>query len=135
MKNIISNYEELKNSIEALEIRQNEEMAFIKNEFQNGLQQLNPIHMIKSTFLNKSHTSGIKESLLATTVGLVAGYVSKKLFIGMSHNPVKKVAGTLVLIAITNIVASHPEQVKRIGRTVIKLFGKLIGARPVSSYY
>jgi len=61
---------------------------------------------------------------------LVAGYVSKKVVIGSSHNPIKKLAGTLVLIAITNIVTKHPEQIKSVGRTIIKLFGKMIGAKP-----
>ncbi|MBK9256715.1 MAG: hypothetical protein IPM42_14605 [Saprospiraceae bacterium] len=126
----ITNYKELKKSIDALENRQLQEVTIIKNEFSNGLESLKPGNLIKSTLLSVTKTAGMKESLIATTIGLVAGYVSKKVFIGTSHNPIKKLAGTLVLIAMTNIVTRHPERIKSAGRTVIKLFGKLIGAKP-----
>ncbi len=128
----ITTYNELKKSIEALENRQLQEVTIIKNEFSDGLEKLKPGNLVKSTLLSVSKSVGIKESLIATTIGLVAGYVSKKVVIGSSHNPIKKLAGTLVLIAITNIVTKHPEQIKSAGRTIIKLFGKMIGAKPKS---
>lgn len=128
----ITTYNELKKSIEALENRQLQEVTIIKNEFSDGLEKLKPGNLVKSTLLSVSKSVGIKESLIATTIGLVAGYVSKKVVIGSSHNPIKKLAGTLVLIAITNIVTKHPEQIKSAGRTIIKLIGKMIGAKPKS---
>ena len=126
----ITTYNELKKSIEALENRQLQEVTIIKNEFSDGLEKLKPGNLVKSTLSSVSKSVGIKESLIATTIGLVAGYVSKKVVIGSSHNPIKKLAGTLVLIAITNIVTKHPEQIKSAGRTIIKLIGKMIGAKP-----
>jgi len=128
----ITTYNELKKSIEALENRQLQEVTIIKNEFSDGLEKLKPGNLVKSTLSSVSKSVGIKESLIATTIGLVAGYVSKKVVIGSSHNPIKKLAGTLVLIAITNIVTKHPEQIKSAGRTIIKLIGKMIGAKPKS---
>jgi hypothetical protein len=129
----ITTYNELKKSIEALENRQLQEVTIIKSEFGEGLDRLTPGNLIKSTLMSVSNTVGLKESLLATTFGLVAGYVSKKIFIGSSQNPLKKIAGTLVLIAMTNVVTRHPEQIKRAGKKMISLFGKMIGAKARSA--
>ena len=78
---------------------------------------MKPINLIKSTFKEIAASQEIKEDLFNTTVGLTAGYISKVLFEGVSHSPMRKLMGTVLMFGITNVVAKHPETVKSVGRS------------------
>jgi hypothetical protein len=49
--------------------------------------------------------SGLKSTLVSNAIGLTTGYLSKKIVLGASHNPVKKILGNVLQFIITNVVA------------------------------
>jgi hypothetical protein len=58
---------------------------------------------------------------LNTAIGLSVGVVSEKLFVNISRNPVKKLLGTVLMFGITNVVTKHPDLVKSIGLSLLKM--------------
>jgi hypothetical protein len=121
----ISSENDLKAAILHLESKQTEEGKILKMQYLQAYESMKPINIIKSTFKEVSASPALKDELFNTSVGLAAGYVSKILFQGTSHSPLRKLFGTVLMFGITNAVAKHPEVVKSVGRRVIKaLIGK-----------
>jgi len=121
----ISSENDLKAAILHLESKQTEEGKILKMQYLQAYESMKPINIIKSTFKEVSASPALKDELFNISVGLAAGYVSKILFQGTSHSPLRKLFGTVLMFGITNAVAKHPEVVKSVGRRVIKaLIGK-----------
>jgi hypothetical protein len=58
------------------------------------------------------------DNLASTSLGLLAGYLTKKIFIWRSGNILRKVLGSIFQLGVTNFVARHPEAIKSV-RTYI----------------
>lgn len=114
----------LRSAILELEAVQEVQGKILKEELHQAYESIKPINLIKSTFKEVAESPEIKEKLLNTAVGLGAGYVSKKLFEGVSHGPLRKLLGTVLMFGITQAVAKNPEAVKSLGTGVLKMIGK-----------
>ncbi len=49
-------------------------------------------------------------SILQTITGAAAGFISKKLFMGKSHNPIKEILGTLLEVKLAQYFSRVKEQ-------------------------
>lgn len=126
----INTYKELKTTIADLENKHSQEVSRVKTDFSVKMESLRPTNLLKGMYDSLSQSSTLKDEISSTTIGLITGYVSKKIFMGTSHSPVRKLASNLVMIGVTYIVTKHPEEVKLAGRSVFKFFAKMIGAKP-----
>ena len=106
----------LREAILVLEKRQAAEGKTLKDHFLQAYESMKPINLIKNTFKEVTESNELKDNIINTSVGLATGYVSKKLFIGSSHNPVKKLFGSLLMYGITNVVSKNTETIKAIGK-------------------
>jgi len=103
------------------------------NEFQAGFDssevpnQNNP--NMKEVFVTVEE----KESLLTTTIGIAAGYLVKKIFVGKSKNPGKLLIGNILMFGVTNLVARHPETVRAAADLTLGLIGRLFRLKSKSS--
>ena len=111
----------LKAAILQLETKQSNEGKILKEQYLNTYESMKPINLIKSTFREVTASPDLKDELFNTSVGLVAGYLTKMLFQGASHSPVRKLFGTVLMFGITNAVAKHPEVVKSAGKGLLKI--------------
>jgi hypothetical protein len=57
----------------------------------------------------------LKDKIINTSLGLAAGYLTEKLFVGQSHNPIKKLMGAALLFGITKAVTNNPQTIKSLG--------------------
>lgn len=112
---------DLRAAILALEEKQSEEANLMKAQFSLAYESVKPINLIKSTFKEVTSSEEIKDHLINTTIGITAGYLSKKLFEGVTHTPLRKLLGTALMFSISNVVAKNPEIVKVAANGVIKL--------------
>lgn len=128
MQNIHSS-EDLRKRIEILENQQEQKALSLKDHFNQTYEIIKPGNILKNVFKLVTSSFSLDKNILVTLTGIGAGYLSKKIVIGTSHNPIKKILGNMVLVGITNTVAEHPEKVKTAGRVVLRLIGKLIGAK------
>jgi hypothetical protein len=62
-----------------------------------------------------------KTKPLIGAVGIASGFITKKLLLGATHNPLLKLAGYLVQVGVTELVSRHPEQVKQVGNKLLQL--------------
>jgi hypothetical protein len=120
----------LKAAILQLEIKQASERKVLKEQYLLAYESIKPINLVKSTFKEVTASPELKDEILNASIGLATGYLSKVLFQGTSHSPVRKLFGTVLMFGITNAVTNHPEVVKSVGKGVINfIVGVSIRAR------
>ena len=116
----------VKAEIYRLELKQKLELASLKSQLHTTFEQLKPLNLLKQTFTEVSESPEIKSQLLNSGIGLLTGYLSKKLMIGNTSNPIKNILGTIVEFIIANVVAKYSESILENGENILQLFlGKL----------
>lgn len=105
--NKITSAVELKAAINMLEIRQLQEERLLKEEVKATIEQLKPINLIKKQISEFISVPNANSDMLTTAVGMGAGYLSKKLTTGNTHNPVKKLLGVLLQVGVTSLVSKN----------------------------
>lgn len=108
----------LNERIVLLETKRALESTLLKEQFHLTYESLKPINLIKSTFNEVTASPELKNNLLNNAIGLTTGYLSKKVFVRTSNNPIKKIIGALLQFAVTNVVSKHPGPIKSAGETI-----------------
>ena len=103
--------DELAEAISLLKNKQELELQILRNQFKLAYESIKPINLIKNTLHQIATSSEIRNNLLNNVVGLATGFVAKKLLLGATHNPVKKILGTIFQFAVANMVANRSEQI------------------------
>lgn len=115
----------LRQAIAELENTQTVEEKILKEQFHLAYESMKPVNLIKSTFREVAASEEIRKQVLSTTIGLAAGFVSKKLFEGASHSPMRKLIGTALMFGITEVAARNPEALSAAAKGVIKIISEL----------
>jgi hypothetical protein len=121
----IKSITELEDAIRLLEIKQSIEGMLLKDEIKNTAEKFKPINLIKNA-LNELTSPSFKENLIDTTISIAAGYISKKIIIGQTHNPIKQVFGTLFQMGVTSFVSTKTDGIKS---TIINLISKVLNKK------
>lgn len=100
---------QLANRIELLKAKQETDFIILKNQFEITYESLKPINLIKETFNEIKHNSEIKTNIFKTSLGILGGYISKKVLFGNSNNPFKKISGNVLQYIITNLITNKVE--------------------------
>ena len=114
----------LNEAIILLEGKRAKELELLKELFNSGYESLKPINLIKSTFKEVSSSPEIKNNIFGYAIGITAGFLSRKLWVGSSHSPVKRVFGTILQFAIANVVSKHSDRIKSTGDNLLQRFLK-----------
>lgn len=114
----------LNQTIISLQNKQAQELKSLKEQFHLTYESLKPINLIKNTIAQVTESPEIKNNLVNNAIGLTTGYLSKKVLFGASHNPIKKVLGTLLQFAIANVVSKHSDTIKSTGENLLHRFLK-----------
>lgn len=99
--------------IALLEAKRTQEWEDLKDHFHQTTESLKPVNLIRSTFHDIVSAPDIKQNIVNNLVGLATGYVSRKIVIGSTHNPIKKVAGAILQFAVSKIVGKKMEQAEK----------------------
>jgi hypothetical protein len=102
----------LQEAIEALQLKQAQELLLLKEQFHNTYESLKPLNLIKNTFQDVVSSPEVKSSIVNNAIGLATGYLSKKLLIGGTHNPIKKILGAIVEFSVASFVAKRADDFK-----------------------
>lgn len=92
----------------------------LKMQFDVAFDSVKPINLVKNLFHQVTASPDIKNDLLNKVIGLGTGILSKKLLLGSSHNPIKKVFGILFEFAVANVVSKNSGSIKTIGANLFK---------------
>jgi hypothetical protein len=104
-----------------LESRQELEGKQLREQFMRSYQSIRPANLVRSAIHEVTESQDLKDHLVSTGVGLVAGHVSKQAFESVSDSPVKQLIGTAIQFGVTNVVARHPEVVLAVGKGLFHL--------------
>jgi hypothetical protein len=118
MKNITTTLD-LTNAIQLLEAKQANEWMLLKEQAHITHENLKPLNIIKSSIKGFSTTPDLKDNILNTTLSIAAGYLSKKVAIGNTHNPISQLMGTLLQIGVTSMVSKNTVGIKTIAAKLI----------------
>jgi hypothetical protein len=118
----ISSIKELRESIRQLEIKQVEDERLLKEQFMVTYESLKPINLVKNSIKKLIESPDLKGGLFSTTLGLAAGYLTKKAAVGSTHNPLKQILGTLLQLGVTNAVAKNSDGIKSLMVTLISSY-------------
>jgi len=77
-------------------------------------------------------SSHLIEIIIATSVGLAAGYLTKKIVVGRSENVFRKLAGSVLQVGVTTAIAQHPEVIRSFSQYIFHHFSRKKKIIPVS---
>ncbi len=118
----IDSEKSLKAAILELEEKHAYEESMLREQFKIAYESFKPINLIKSAFKEVVGSDDLKDELINSSIGLTVGFISKKLFEGVSSNPLKKILGTVLMFGIKSVVAKNPDIIKIV---VNKLFNTI----------
>ncbi|NEW80910.1 MAG: hypothetical protein GZ094_00870 [Mariniphaga sp.] len=107
--------EALKKSISVLECRQMEEGILLKDQFKDTFDSLRPVNILRKMIGDIATPSDLKDNLIETVTGLISGYVSRKILVRSSKNPLLRLAGIFVQYEVTNFVSKNSDTIKALG--------------------
>lgn len=100
----------LDQTILALKIKKADEFDSLKEHFNATYESIKPINIIKNAFTDLTNSPDIKNNILNNIIGLSTGYLSRKLLLGSSHHPIKRVLGSLLQFVVTNVVSKQSKK-------------------------
>ena len=112
----------LKNSIQLLEAEQSIKEQLLKEQLFLAYESLKPVNLIRHTLKEISSSPYLIENISGSAMGLLSGFLSRKIFVGSSGNLFKKLIGSVLQFGITNIVAQNSDVIKSVGQTVLHHF-------------
>jgi hypothetical protein len=110
----------LKERISFLENRQGQQIVLLKEQAHSTFESLKPISFLKDTIKDLTYQSDLKENIFDGIAGVTTGFLSKKLIVGITNSPVKKLVGTLLQIGITGLVTKNSSKIIAIGEVFLK---------------
>lgn len=108
----ITSVTQLRESIRLLEMKKANEGRLLKEQIKTTYECLKPANLIKSTLHDLALAPNLKGDLMNATLGLAAGYLSKKVIVGSTHNPLKQLLGTFLQMGVTNIFLKNADGIK-----------------------
>ena len=118
MKNINS-AAEIKLAIQEKQFELDIQGQIIKEQFNFIYESLKPASIINNT-LNEIVTSPfLLNNIISSGMGLLTGFISKKIAVGNSDNPYRNLLGTILLFGVTNLVAQNPDAIKSMFKYLI----------------
>jgi hypothetical protein len=118
----ITSLKELRYEIESLEAEQIIKGQFLKEQLYITYESLKPINLIRRTFKDLTSSQYLIDNIPGTIMGMVSGYLSRKIVTGGSSNILRKLIGSFLQFGVTNVVAKNSEVIKNAGMSVFEHF-------------
>lgn len=94
-----------------LEAKRDHELYLLKEQFHEAYESIKPVNIIKNAIHEVVTSPDMKNNVAGNALSLGVGFLSKKILVGKSHNPIKRFLGNLFQFAITNVVAKHSDSI------------------------
>ena len=119
MQNITSSTG-LKNAILLLEADQILKGEQLKERLFLTYESFKPLNILTSTLNDISRSPFMTDNLIGTAMGLMSGFLSKKVFIGTSGNAIRKILGSVLQFGVTNVVAQNSDTIRSVGKLLFQ---------------
>ena len=101
----------LKQSILVLERLQVEQANQLKEQFVITYESLKPLAVLRKALQEITNPSDFKDNVIQTATGVITGFLSRRILVRSSRNPLIRLAGLFVQHQISNFVASHADTI------------------------
>ena len=128
----ITSITELRKAILQLEMKQSEDKLLLKEELMIVYERMKPANVFKNSIKDLISSSDLINNLFNTSMGLAAGYLTKKAAVGSSHNPLKQIMGAFLQLGVSNVVTKNAGGIKSVA---VGLLRNYLGRRKVNDYY
>jgi hypothetical protein len=118
----ISSSAALKDAIQLLEVEQEIKGQLLKEQLYIAYESLKPLNLLKHTLKEISSSPYLLDNISGSAMGLLSGFLSKKIFVGASGNIIRKLIGSFLQFGVTNVVAQNSDVIKSIGQAVLQHF-------------
>ena len=105
----------LKQTILDLENTQSAEWRLVKEDALAAYESLKLINIIKNTLKHTLAAPELKTTIADTAIGLTTGFIAKKVMIGNTANPFKKLLGLILELTVANKVVHNAAAIKSVG--------------------
>jgi len=116
----ITTSEELKAAIKELELQQASEFILLKEQFYKTREGFKLVNILKGSLKEAVAAPGLKTDVLNAAIGLTTGILAKKLVIGKTINPFKKLLGIIVEMTVANKVVKNADDIKSAGSSIFQ---------------
>ena len=114
----------LNEAIILLQEKRQKEFVLLKEQLHTVYESIKPVNILKRTFQEVTESPKLKNNFVNIAVGLTSGFLSKKLLLGSSLNPVKNLIGSILQFTVANVVSKHADDVKSAGENLLHRFFK-----------
>ncbi len=90
--------------IQGLKELEKQQMAELKQLAGNIVDSVSPAGIIKSTLKDIAVSPDLRNNVINAAIGLGAGFVGKKIYVGNSKNLFRKITGSAVQFIIANFI-------------------------------
>jgi hypothetical protein len=119
MQNITSSAG-LKDAIKLLEAEQEIKAQLLKEQLYLTYESLKPVNLLRHTLKEISSSPYLIDNISGTAMGLLSGFLSRKIFVGTSGNLIRKLVGSILQFGVTNVVAQNSDVIKSIGQALLQ---------------
>ena len=120
----IRTHTDLQNAIRELEDRQAKEKDLVEDHFNESIENIKPVNIIKHTVEEINESTEFKGAVIKAAVALAIGYITKKLIDRLfikSKNPIILKVGTVLEVVVSAWVAKNATLMKDIAMHFIKV--------------
>jgi hypothetical protein len=110
----------LHDAIRFLEHKQSQDLIALKEQLHTTYESVQPMALMKSTLHEVTTSPMIKNIILNNAIGFAAGYISKKILVGTSASPIKKIVGTLVQFSVAAVVTQNADGIRATGEYLLR---------------
>ena len=116
----INNVVQLREAIAILQAEKELNKKILLDQFHDTYDSLKPVNLIKSAFHKVTQLPDIANKVIATSAGLGAGVLSKKILVGNPTNIFKRIFGLVLELVVAGAVTKNADGIKRQGSELIK---------------
>jgi hypothetical protein len=99
--------------IRKLEQVEAQQIVELKTSVSDIIDSISPASMLKNALKDVVQSPDLRNNAINTAIGIGAGFLGKKLYIGNSKNIFKKVAGSAVQFLIANFVRKKIPEIQK----------------------
>lgn len=97
------------------------DLEVLKTEASEAYQSLRPINLIKSTIDNMTHSPKIMGNLGKAAIGMVTGYLLKKIVFGSSKGVLSNSVGSMFQSLATNLATKNSDKLVEGGLSIFEI--------------
>ena len=110
----------LRNTIELLEAEHTVKGQRLKEQLHLVCESFKPVNLPKKNIHDIYSSPYLIENVLFTAISIASGFLSGKMFTGLTANVVSKLLGPILQSGVAKVAAQKPRSIRSFGQIILK---------------